>query len=286
MKAFRFCSVVASILAGSISSRNKPKPSLSHSWKSLPVILLAGISVFAQTNPNLESGVHNFGSYDGGDVDLVNLVHGGASFKIPLVSYPQRGGMPPVEYFFQDTGKKWALALMQVPVSNGTSYNVVYPWIGTTPVIGSGIGINNSINVTVGRTRMVTRSDSQDVTSVTSEQDFNYWVGTPDGSVHNLDGQRSNGTANPVFISVDTSGFQFILTVGVKADHSDDSGVLIDRNGTRYFYPKLSVLAGNTVSTNVFMKGYQFTNTTSDPNTVTTYNDVGTATSVTDANGN
>ena len=244
------------------------------------IAVFGGISALAQTNPNLESGFHDFGSYHVGNVDAVNLVNGGVSFKIPIISYPQRGGVPAVEHFFQDTGKKWGLALMQVPAGSGLGYNTVFPWMGAgAPLSG---GINNSLNLIIGRTRTVTTNPNLPLV----ESDFNYWVATPDGSVHNLDGQRSNGTANGAFLSVDTSGFQFTLTSGTRPDHQDDSGELVDRNGTHYFYRRLGVLAGNSSSTPIFLQGYQFTNYQGDVTQVTTYNDVASPISIVDANGN
>ena len=45
----------------------------------------------AQTNPNLEIGFKPFGSYDGTDIDSVNLYTGDLTVHIPLFSYPQRG---------------------------------------------------------------------------------------------------------------------------------------------------------------------------------------------------
>ena len=45
----------------------------------------------AQTNPNLDAGLHPFASYDSSQFDHVNLQNGQLSLRIPLFSYPQRG---------------------------------------------------------------------------------------------------------------------------------------------------------------------------------------------------
>src|SRR5437016_1590791 len=59
--------------------------------KSL-LLTLAGVSAYAQVQPNIEGGMHAFGSYHGGEVDAVSLSNGNVLYKIPLLSYPQRGG--------------------------------------------------------------------------------------------------------------------------------------------------------------------------------------------------
>src|SRR5579872_337030 len=251
----------------------------------LAIMVLGVISVTAQTNPNLESGTHNFGSYHGGDIDSVNLVHGGVDVKIPLTSYPQRGGHLAMENFFQNSGKKWGV--QQIAVRSGNGFSMVYPWVGNGfTKITDGSWVNHSANIAVGRTRTVT-SSSNEGGSVINETDFNYWVGLPDGSVHNLDGVQPASTSNSVSVAVDTSGFQFTLIPGVKADHSDDSGVLVDRHGTHYYYPKLGVLAGNVVAPNLpWLQGYNYKVWAGDPGSVTQYNDVSWPTSIVDANGN
>jgi RHS repeat-associated protein len=46
----------------------------------------------AQDDPNFETGLKQFGSYNGGNIDTTNLMNGNLSLDIPLISYPQRGG--------------------------------------------------------------------------------------------------------------------------------------------------------------------------------------------------
>jgi hypothetical protein len=68
------------------------------------VLLVGAKSAQSQSNPNLESGTRDWGSYHGDAIGVVNLVHGGVDFKIPLVSYPQRGGQGAVEHYFHNRG--------------------------------------------------------------------------------------------------------------------------------------------------------------------------------------
>jgi hypothetical protein len=44
------------------------------------------------TDPTFETGIKQFGSYQGGQIDTISLLQGGFTVDIPLISYPQRGG--------------------------------------------------------------------------------------------------------------------------------------------------------------------------------------------------
>src|SRR5579863_10391058 len=46
-----------------------------------------------------EPGLKPYGSFHGGDIDLVNLRDGGLNLRIPLISWPQRGGRLHVGFF-------------------------------------------------------------------------------------------------------------------------------------------------------------------------------------------
>ncbi|HET6843359.1 MAG TPA: RHS repeat-associated core domain-containing protein [Candidatus Angelobacter sp.] len=254
------------------------------------VLVLVSMCVWGQSNPNLESGTHNFGSYHGGDIDTVNLVHGGVDFHIPIIAYPQRGGFGSVEHFFQNSGKKWGVQQIALPAAGG-GVNLIYPWTAHAFTQVAGLDfIENSGSVVVGRARQVTYTGPESA-DVASETDIDYWVGLPDGSVHNLNFISSSGTST-VYASTDTSGFQFKLIAGSNPDHIDDSGVLTDRHGTHYYYAQLGVLANNTVAiTGQWLRGGNFvgepTFAAGDPlTTVKQYNDVAWPASIVDANGN
>ncbi|HLJ26020.1 MAG TPA: RHS repeat-associated core domain-containing protein [Candidatus Angelobacter sp.] len=65
---------------------------LSGFWRFGAVTLLAAIPAFTQTVP-VEPGFKPYGSFHGSDIDLVNLHDGGLNLRIPLISWPQRGGL-------------------------------------------------------------------------------------------------------------------------------------------------------------------------------------------------
>jgi RHS repeat-associated protein len=58
-------------------------------------------SLFAQApyDPVLDQGIMPFQSYEGGNLDSVNLATGALNLHIPLVSFPQRGGKLDLRYF-------------------------------------------------------------------------------------------------------------------------------------------------------------------------------------------
>src|SRR5262245_20166285 len=60
---------------------------------SLFLISLSSLTL-AQTNPNLDTGLKPYGSYDGGNIDSVDLANGNLHIRAPIFSYPQGGGMP------------------------------------------------------------------------------------------------------------------------------------------------------------------------------------------------
>ena len=60
-----------------------------------PLLILVAFLIppaSAQVDPNLEQGLKLYGSYHGGDLDLVNVQNGHLTFRAPFYSLPQRGG--------------------------------------------------------------------------------------------------------------------------------------------------------------------------------------------------
>src|SRR5258708_7542794 len=48
--------------------------------------------VSAQDLASIEQGTKPYGAYHGGDIDSVSMVNGSLQVRIPLISFPQRGG--------------------------------------------------------------------------------------------------------------------------------------------------------------------------------------------------
>jgi len=65
-------------------------------WRLIVLSLLSATGssrLWAQVDPNIENGLHPFGSYVGSDIDTVSLTSGNLSLRIPLFSIPQRGNL-------------------------------------------------------------------------------------------------------------------------------------------------------------------------------------------------
>jgi RHS repeat-associated protein len=62
-------------------------------------VMVGGRNVHAQMDPIFEQGFKPFGSFQGGNIDSVNLLNGYVNLHIPLVSYPQRGGKLHLDLF-------------------------------------------------------------------------------------------------------------------------------------------------------------------------------------------
>ena len=53
---------------------------------------LLGATIHATAQAINEEGIKLYGSFHGSDIDQVNLASGHLEVRIPLISYPQRGG--------------------------------------------------------------------------------------------------------------------------------------------------------------------------------------------------
>jgi hypothetical protein len=65
------------------------------------LLLLGALTAHAQNLAGLEQGIKPYGSYEGGDIDSVSMVNGSLTLHMPLLSYPQRGGIQSVRDFQQ-----------------------------------------------------------------------------------------------------------------------------------------------------------------------------------------
>lgn len=214
------------------------------------IIFNANCLLLAQRQPNTENGFKSFGSYSGGDVDTVNLQNGNVMLRMPLLSYPQRVGLG-LGYSVQLGSKNWW-------VGDYLDINHIlrHRWM----LAGQpGLSLSNSYDIQLQGVRTITT----DVNGGQSYSDSNYGVRTPDGSVHWLSGLLPNGN----MVTQDGSNFQFTPILGTHFDHSNDSGLLKDRNGTTYYYSYLSysrdaVSPASGTNANVIAHVLEWRNTT------------------------
>src|SRR5713226_9452017 len=90
-------------------------------------LLFAAFTVPATAQSNLnpaDQGIQPFGSYHGGDIDVVELLNGKLDLHAPLLSYPQRGGKLPMSFTLRyDNPAPWILRVCIQGV------NCTYSWI-------------------------------------------------------------------------------------------------------------------------------------------------------------
>ena len=145
-------------------------------------MFLCQISLFAQALPDIENGFKAYGSYDGSNLDTVNLMNGNLMLHIPMpFSYPQRGKINP-RNLLTVTSKGWSVQCNTPP----NSFAVCF-WSGKGAAlsgIGLGMGFALSADFSVHRTW---QSESiPDGVSITSFSSFGYYLTTADGATHQL----------------------------------------------------------------------------------------------------
>ena len=213
-------------------------------------ILMSATSAIAQTQPNLENGYTAYGSYDGSNIDTVNLQNGNLMLHIPMpFSYPQRGGRLTSTNVLSLSSKAWS-----IQTDIGSSGQVSYHWtlggfsrevnIGK---IGTGIGFANTMDLAVHRT-VTNEIDSFGGTTSYS----GYYLTTWDGSTHKL---METGPADPngnvtLFDAGDASGYRVNLNAVCTANGQLGCGVVIDRDGNRYEFDSWQQACGKWVTNN------------------------------------
>jgi len=73
--------------------------------------LLLGLAArpgFAQSNPNTDNWIHPYAGIDAGSIDSVDVGTGTLAVDIPLVSYPERGNLPPLVIKIHYADKNWS----------------------------------------------------------------------------------------------------------------------------------------------------------------------------------
>src|SRR6266700_675746 len=79
---------------GVLSIESTPLVKLAHRFRCFLALIVAivWLSGFARAQAVNQDGFKPYGSYQGSDIDSVNLSNGHVDPQIPIVGYPQRGG--------------------------------------------------------------------------------------------------------------------------------------------------------------------------------------------------
>src|SRR5581483_5408360 len=195
-------------------------------------ILASTVSVFGQTQPNLDNGYKPYGSYDGSNIDTINLQNGNLMLHIPLpFSYPQRGGRLTSTNVLSVSSKAWNVQT-DVGSSHFWSPGGFGPMVNIGQ-IGTGVGFANTMDLAVHRTLTI-ESDGFS----TSTSAFGYYLTMWDASTHQLV-EQPNGpvdeNSNAYFFDADdASGYRVELNPACDAANLGGCGAVIDRAGNRY----------------------------------------------------
>ena len=176
-----------------------------HFWHlALCISVLPANVASAQTNPNLETGFKPFGVFDSTTFDSVNISNGNLTLDIPILDYPQRGGIA-VRVRLTYNNKGWRV----IPdcFTNGTC-NPIWTWNGNGVQLLVDNGVMNS-------TWSVVQTGSNSYLTV-------FKAITPDGGSHQL-AQVVGGTT---YESIDASGIRYNGWMGTGTNR-----VLLDRSG-------------------------------------------------------
>lgn len=180
-------------------------------WLVAPLMIIwFAPSAVAQENQVYETGLNPYQTYQGGNIDSINLFNRGLNVDIPLISYPQRGGKLHLDFDLHY-------------LNQGNWYNCTP---GTNCSSFYGTGLTNGFGVILKNWPSIWGTTCQAL----GDQ---YGTWTCQGSATMSDG--SSHSMLPITLtsweSQDTSGFQMD---GFTLNATDSPPLLIDANGTRY----------------------------------------------------
>jgi RHS repeat-associated protein len=175
--------------------------------------------------PDEQLGLAPYQSYHGGDIDNVNLSNGNLNIRIPLLSYPQRGGVLKENFSIVDNQKQYKVKLLCPPQVECTKY-----WFGSVGSAGAGIADDQSLGA--GAT-MVTVNHG-------SSNSYYYFatIASPDGASHQTGqtagsfGVGQQGWTNSTYESLDGTDIHFSFSTTAP------QYTIIDSAGITY-YPSL-----------------------------------------------
>jgi YD repeat-containing protein len=231
----------------------------------LAVFSLAG---FTQVNPNLETGLRPYGSYDSNNFDSVGLSNFDLTLHIPVLSLPQRGSLPLV-YGITFNGKGWWVketchgiygcdfqweppSMWQPgvgPHNTGAVFEQMYgPPTVSAMLNGNGTAYLYTANTWDGATHQMFQRTStgggmftMDNTGISSDgsptTQLPTWTRTRDGSLYTLSsGQYEDSNGNYYNRTVDTMGRSLTFSTS-SADSSGCAGPLPISSATITNYP-------------------------------------------------
>ncbi len=207
----------------------------------MAIVLSGSVLAVAQSNVNEEKGMKPYDSWHGGDLDSVSMTNGGVVYHIPLVCFPQRGGLELCFTVYANT-KQWKSWVNPLNCNNPNDPNGCTPrWIplprggpggfGNLPLEAAYVTSNldwlldNECNVEQGN----------ESNGFTPTYNWSASVTAPDGNAHQFgSGGSSFGCPTPPFRALDASG---VL--------QPDGTHIITPNGTRFTFSGVATSLNN-----------------------------------------
>jgi YD repeat-containing protein len=212
-------------------------PVISHSCAAMRAMAVLAVvilsSAVARAQADFEKGYQAFQSYHGSDFDTVNLANGNLVLNIPLLSYEQRGGVPPVTISIRSNSTTFQSTPPLVSGPADTNQHEV-----ASGVIGAPWGQPHVMISPGGLFWKEERIVTSAKTAIGPEYLVRFVAIDDSGATHSLGGSIANATAGYVAgikYSVDGSGLMLqpgtSATGPVLVDRKGNTGGLIDPNG-------------------------------------------------------
>ncbi|OAI56907.1 hypothetical protein AYO50_00295, partial [Acidobacteria bacterium SCGC AG-212-P17] len=198
-------------------------------WLQLfAIIFWLNTFLLAQSALNLENGFKPYGSYDGSNMDTVNLLNGSLMMHIPVYpEAPQRGGKIVLNYILYASTARWTTSCTPFctwkPLASGISFQL--PW-----------------DVTARRTVSIDSTSGQTIYTAAG-----YLVVTGDGATHALyavPGSADSSGQYTQYRTIDGTDYMLQLSNPDGTSGLLNNAVVTDRHGTQY----LSAFQGGTCS--------------------------------------
>ena len=163
------------------------------------IVLAGSVWSVAQDIDDIQQGLKAYGTYSGGDIDVVSMTNGNLTLRIPLVSYPQRGKLQ-LSYSLVFNNKQKYFTKTTNNVNGSATRTVILPFTDG-PVQDQRFGLDVPLGLTY----------------------TDYSLVSADGSEHQLAGLSSTD-----FETVDGTGLHYYQP-------SSGTPFAVDANGTRHF---------------------------------------------------
>ena len=179
---------------------------------TLAILLLIALPAYCQQDPTVDDGFKPWGSFQGSDIDSVNLENGNLMLHIPIASYPQRGGLLKLGYTARYNSIAWAVQ----STTNHLKGTITQHWTFK----GGGVGISQNGLVLTKQYLDDNQMSGLDAVTVT----------TADGSQHILENADPFSSGGTDWRSIDASGY---LVHEISSNSDTEYG--IDATGIKTF---------------------------------------------------